>query len=128
MIDRNLTAQQEKLKSLNEKISRIVDSVQTKVEWKCKEEPVSPILTCRALLQGLNTEIPKLCFFNQRKQENPISAKILWNIFFYEMASGGLYSLIYITTHSPSNYLCAVDTTLRLLITWYKLHVMKRVA
>ena len=62
MIDRNLTAQQEKLKSLNEKMSRIVDSVQTKVEWECKEEPVLPILTCWAFLQGLSNEIPKLCF------------------------------------------------------------------
>ena len=31
------------------------------------------------------------------------------------MASGGLYSLIYITIHSPINYLCALDTTLRVL-------------
>ena len=28
------------------------------------------------------------------------------------MASGGLYSFIYITIHSPNNYLCALDTTL----------------
>ena len=37
------------------------------------------------------------------------------------MGSGGLYLLAYITTH---HYLCALDTTLGLLITWYKLHGM----
>ena len=31
------------------------------------------------------------------------------------MASGGLYSSIYITIHSLINYLCALDTTLRIL-------------
>ena len=36
---------------------------------------------------------------------------------FYVMASGGLYSSIYITIHSLINYLCALDTTLRLLDT-----------
>ena len=29
------------------------------------------------------------------------------------MALGGLYSTIYITIHSPINYLCALDTTLK---------------
>ena len=40
------------------------------------------------------------------------------------MASGGLYSSIYITIHSLINYLCTLDTTLRILDTWYKLHDM----
>ena len=47
-----------------------------------------------------------------------------WN-FFNVMASGGLYSIIYITIHSLYNYLCVLDTTLRVQITWYKLHVKK---
>ena len=34
-------------------------------------------------------------------------------IFFNVMASGAFYYIIYITVHSP--YLCALDTTLRLL-------------
>ena len=34
------------------------------------------------------------------------------------------YSPIYITIHSPNNHLCALDTTLRILITFYKLHVI----
>ena len=41
------------------------------------------------------------------------------NVFFNVMASGGLYFLIYITIHSPNNYLCALDTTLRIIISQF---------
>ena len=37
--------------------------------------------------------------------------------FFNLMASGGLYSSIYIKIHSPYNHLCALDITLRVLNT-----------
>ena len=37
-------------------------------------------------------------------------------IFLNLMASGGIYSSIYITIHSIIHYLCALDTTLRVLV------------
>ena len=43
---------------------------------------------------------------------------LVWDkFFFYVVALGVFYSPIYITIHGPNNHHCALDTTLRILIT-----------
>ena len=50
-------------------------------------------------------------------------------LFFNVMASGGLYSFIGITQFTVlNNHLCALDITLRILITRYKFHVMNYIS
>ena len=47
------------------------------------------------------------------------------SMLFYVGASGGLYSLIYINNlQSLVIIFCALDTTLRIMNTWYRLHVI----
>ena len=62
----------------------------------------------------------------QRRQINKdlLGIKLSDKNFFYKMTSDGIYSLIYSQLTVLNNYLCALDTTLRILITKYKLHIM----
>ena len=65
---------------------------------------------------------PDKCHFNNSKMKylfifSQTTVFVLWRVFFNLMASAGLYSNIYITILSLINYLCALETNLRLLNT-----------
>ena len=83
-----------------------------------KSNKLLPILYFRTRLQGFTG-----LFTGQFDIEDYMHL-LFHIILFYVRASGGLYSSIYITIHSLINYLCELDTTLRVLNTWYRLHVI----